>query len=59
MLWELIFFAQFYTAVADFHPNLISVQVYFDLKNQVHRRNLGERVQLLRLAFGSFLLISQ
>lgn len=37
-----------------------AVQVYFDLKNQVQRGSLGNRAQLLRLAFDStFLLISQ
>uniref|UniRef100_A0A3Q3F161 PH domain-containing protein n=2 Tax=Labrus bergylta TaxID=56723 RepID=A0A3Q3F161_9LABR len=40
--------------------NRRTVQVYFDLKNQVQRGILGKRVQLLRLAFDStFLLISQ
>ncbi|XP_061581581.1 proto-oncogene DBL isoform X2 [Cololabis saira] len=40
--------------------NRRTVQVYFDLKNQVHRGLWGKKVQLLRLAFDStFLLISQ
>ncbi|XP_029020159.1 proto-oncogene DBL isoform X2 [Betta splendens] len=40
--------------------NRRTVQVYFDLKNQIHRGVWGEKVQLLRLAFEStFLLISQ